>query len=196
MALTRSEVMKRIRSKDTTPEQVLRKALWSLNRRYRLHYKTPVGRPDVVFPGRKVAVFIDGCFWHGCPEHYVRPRSRHEFWAEKLAINVARDQRQTADLEALGWRVVRIWEHAVFETLDDVLAAVIRALDAPEWSPVPQQRVIQADPIDEAGSMERRVHVPLRAPFTRTEVERARHTRQWKRPSKKRKKRKKRVSRA
>ena len=59
MALTRSEVMKRIRSKDTTPEQVLRKALWSLNRRYRLHYKTPVGRPDVVFPGRKVAVFIE-----------------------------------------------------------------------------------------------------------------------------------------
>lgn len=189
MALTRSEVMARIRSKNTTPEQVLRRALWSQNYRYRLHYKTPVGRPDIVFPGRKVAVFIDGCFWHGCTDHYVRPRSRHDFWAEKLATNVARDQRQTGELEALGWRVVRVWEHAVFEALEEVVAEVVASLEAEEWRPKPQQRVIQADPIDEAGSRERRTHVPLRAPFNPTEVERPRHTKQWKRPSKKRKKR-------
>jgi len=185
VALTRSEVMARIRSRDTTPEHVLRKALWRQNRRYRLHHKTPAGRPDIVFPGRKVAIFIDGCFWHGCPEHYVRPRSRPDFWADKLATNVTRDQRQTETLEALGWRVVRVWEHAVFETLEDVLKETLEALDAESWTPRAQERVIQADPLDEEGSLERRIHVPLRAPFTRTTIERPRHTRQWKRPSKK-----------
>ena len=102
---------------------------------------------------------------------------------------MTRDQRQTGELEALGWRVVRIWEHAVFETLEEVVQEVVASLEADEWKANPQQRVIQADPIDEAGSMERRTHVSLRAPFTPTEVERPRHTKQWKRPSKKKKKR-------
>src|SRR4051812_21964937 len=115
MALTRSEQMARIRGVNTTPELRLRARLWSTGLRYRLHLRTPAGRPDLVIPGAQVAVYIDGCQWHGCPKHYVRPRSKDEFWAAKLHENVARDLRQTQQLEALGWRVLRFWEHEVWE---------------------------------------------------------------------------------
>ena len=78
-----------------------------------MHAATPAGRPDIVFPGARVAVFIDGCFWHGCPDHYVRPRSSEEFWSKKLAENCRRDSVQTKRLEDIGWRVCRVWEHEV-----------------------------------------------------------------------------------
>src|SRR5262245_51945914 len=107
--------MARIRPRDTSPERLLRKHLWNAGLRYRLHVPTPAGRPDIVFVSRRVAVFVDGCFFHGCPDHYVRPRSSCAFWAEKLAANVRRDIDQTRELERLGWRVCRIWEHEVFE---------------------------------------------------------------------------------
>lgn len=102
MALTRSQQMARIKGKLTKPEVFLRQALWQRGARYRLHHKTPVGRPDIAFPGPRLAVFIDGCQWHGCPKHYVRPRSRNEFWADELSTNVERDQRQTRAIEAAG----------------------------------------------------------------------------------------------
>ena len=113
MGMTRSENMARIHSSDTRPEVILRHALWRAGLRYRLNAKTPSGRADLVFRRGQLAVFVDGCFWHGCPDHYVRPRNREHFWAKKLRENVARDRRQTVTLEALGWRVYRIWEHDV-----------------------------------------------------------------------------------
>src|SRR5262245_58666688 len=79
----RSRCMSHIKGKDTKPELLLRKALWRLGLRYRLHAKIP-GRPDVVFPKAKVAVFIDGCQWHCCPIHFVRPKSNQEFWDRKF----------------------------------------------------------------------------------------------------------------
>jgi DNA mismatch endonuclease (patch repair protein) len=91
----------------------LRKAAWALGLRYRLHLRTPVGRADLKFTGKRLAVFVDGCFWHGCPAHYTRPRTRVGFWSKKLADNTARDRRQTAELESLGWTVLRIWECGV-----------------------------------------------------------------------------------
>src|SRR5262245_58811764 len=121
VALTRSEQMARIRGRNTTPELLLRRLLWEAGLRYRLHAKTPAGRPDIAFPQSRVAVFIDGCFWHGCPDHYVRPRSSSEFWSRKLAENVRRDATQTRRLEALGWRVCRFWEHEIFEAADGAL---------------------------------------------------------------------------
>lgn len=141
MALSRSQQMSRIRGRNTGPELALRKALWAAGMRYRLHVRTPHGRPDIVFPGRTVAVFIDGCFWHGCPLHYVRPRSREAFWATKLHQNIQRDRRQTAGLESAGWRVVRVWEH---EVADDIGAAVLlirSALHDVFWSPGSSPRV-------------------------------------------------------
>jgi len=68
-------------------------------------------RPDITFTRRRVAVFVDGCFWHGCPEHQRKPRSNVDYWKPKLDANVARDRRVDAALLAAGWRVVRVWEH-------------------------------------------------------------------------------------
>jgi len=106
--------MSRIRGRDTSPEVELRHAVWRLGLRYRLNRRVAGIRPDFIFPGLRLAVFVDGCFWHGCPDHYVRPRSSNaEFWASKLSQNVARDERQLKQLHAEGWRVIRVWEHEV-----------------------------------------------------------------------------------
>src|SRR5215475_6215393 len=100
MVLTRSEQMARIRGAHTSPEVELRSLLWRSGLRYRLHVKALPGRPDLVLSRSRVAVFVDGCFWHGCPDHYVRPRSRTRFWAEKLSQNVQRDCQQHCQLLA------------------------------------------------------------------------------------------------
>lgn len=106
--------MSRIRGRDTSPEIELRHAVWRLGLRYRLNQRVAGIRPDFIFSGIKLAVFVDGCFWHGCPDHYVRPRSSNAaFWASKLSQNVTRDERQLKRLQAEGWRVLRVWEHEV-----------------------------------------------------------------------------------
>ncbi len=121
--LSKSEQMARVRSRNTEPERMLRRALWGAGLRYRLRLQLP-GSPDVAFPGPKVAVFVDGCFWHGCPEHYTAPVRQAEFWAAKLGRNRARDEHVDAELSALGWRSVRVWEHSVQRDLP----AVVRRL--------------------------------------------------------------------
>jgi DNA mismatch endonuclease (patch repair protein) len=161
MHLSRSEQMSRIRGAHTQPERVLRSALWRAGLRFRLQGPTPAGRPDLIFPGRKVAVFVDGCFWHGCPAHYVRPRSRDAFWAAKLTENVARDRRQTRLLEDEGWRVVRVWEHEVFEDLVAAVEAVEAAVRG-ESSPTPSWRVIRVEVVDADADVERRHLLDLR----------------------------------
>lgn len=102
------------RRKDTAPEVALRRVLFADGFRYRVNYKVP-GSPrrtiDIAFPGRRVAVFIDGCFWHGCPEHSVAPKHNAAWWAKKLAANHDRDLNTTALLERQGWVVLRFWEH-------------------------------------------------------------------------------------
>lgn len=108
--MTRSENMARIRSRDTKPEIRLRQALWAAGCRYRLHYDLP-GRPDIVFTAAKLAVFVDGCFWHGCPLHYSAPGTREDFWKSKLRKNVLRDMAADDALIAKNWQVIRIWQH-------------------------------------------------------------------------------------
>ena len=106
--MTRSEIMARIRSKDTGIEVSFRKTLWSLGLRFRKHY----GRPsiDVAFPRRKVAIMLDGCFWHGCPIHGSIPKTNTDYWMVKLARNKERDRLANSILRERGWRIVRIWE--------------------------------------------------------------------------------------
>lgn len=174
--------MSRIRGTNTGPELRLRKALWAAGRRYRLHYRTPAGRPDVVFPGARVAVFIDGCFWHGCPVHYVRPRSREGFWSLKLRTNVDRDRAQTLLLEGEGWRVVRAWEHEVYEDLPAVVARVSAALDDSNWTGEPSERVARVEPIDDVRNTERRFLEALRDPTQRRVLHGRRFTTKWRRP--------------
>lgn len=124
----RSLCMSRIRGRDTRPEIALRTALWTLGLRYRLHYPIP-GRPDVVFPRQRVAVFVDGCFWHRCPEHSVKPMTNSAFWKDKLSKNVQRDRRNECELAELGWTFVRFWEHQVGQSPAECAAAVLALLE-------------------------------------------------------------------
>jgi len=112
--------MSRIKGKNTKPEMLLRKALWAKGFRYRLHAKIQ-GKPDVVFISQRVAIFVDGCFWHGCPLHSVKPKSNRKFWEDKLKSNRIRDKRVTASLRQQGWKVIRIWEHEIKNNLEKVL---------------------------------------------------------------------------
>ncbi|WP_418117932.1 very short patch repair endonuclease [Variovorax sp. 350MFTsu5.1] len=130
-AAARSANMARIRGKDTGPEVALRQALWRSGLRYRLGMRIEGARPDLVFPGARLVVFVDGCFWHGCPLHYVRPRSREDFWGLKLASNTDRDRRQTALLRSRGWRVIRIWEHELEQGLGQVVEDINAAYRLP-----------------------------------------------------------------
>ncbi|GBC59594.1 very short patch repair endonuclease [Desulfonema ishimotonii] len=125
--LTRSENMARIRGRDTKPEIKLRKALWAAGFRYRLSYPLP-GRPDLVFPKARLAVFVDGCFWHGCPLHYSAPKTRQEFWKNKLRTNVLRDMAVEDELVSLDWKVFRIWEHDLSDT-EQAVSEISKFLD-------------------------------------------------------------------
>ncbi|MFD4590787.1 very short patch repair endonuclease [Streptomyces rubiginosohelvolus] len=128
--------MQAIRSRDTKPERLIRRLVHANGLRYRV-----AARPlpdlrrtaDMVFRPAKVAVFIDGCYWHGCPEHYVSPKTNPGYWSEKVARNIARDRDTDEQLSAAGWLVLRFWEHqssdacalsiisAVRERRDDLL---------------------------------------------------------------------------
>jgi DNA mismatch endonuclease, patch repair protein len=116
------------RPRDTTPEVAVRQALHRLGLRYRTHLRPIAGdrcQVDVAFTRWRVAVFVDGCFWHGCPQHATRPATNREWWGSKLDNNVARDRRTDERLQAAGWTVLRYWEHM---PVDEVVQDVCRAL--------------------------------------------------------------------
>jgi DNA mismatch endonuclease, patch repair protein len=123
----RSWCMSRIKGKDTKPELCLRKALWALGLRYRLGAGV-AGRPDMVFKSAKVAIFVDGCFWHRCPRHGVMPKHNRDFWRKKIEGNVERDRRVNDRLRGEGWKVLRFWEHDVESDLEIVLRTVVAAV--------------------------------------------------------------------
>ena len=109
-----SERMSRVRNRDTAAEMALRRELHRRGLRYRVNLRIPgLGRtrPDIAFIRRKVAVFVDGCFWHRCPEHATFPKVNAVWWQEKLEANVRRDRETDEMLRDAGWIVVRIWEH-------------------------------------------------------------------------------------
>ncbi|MBY4211674.1 very short patch repair endonuclease [Rhodococcus fascians] len=114
------------RRRDTKPEVALRRELHRRGLRYyvdRAPLKGMRRRADLVFPRRKVAVYVDGCFWHSCPVHATKPRNNAQWWADKLAANVDRDRDTDTRLIEEGWRVVRIWEH------EDPVVAAQRVVD-------------------------------------------------------------------
>ncbi|GAA4332693.1 very short patch repair endonuclease [Actinomadura luteofluorescens] len=126
----RSRNMRANRRSNTKPEVALRKALHALGYRYRkdLRLDLPDGvrvRPDIVFTARRVAVFVDGCFWHVCPEHGREPTTNEWYWTPKLRRNMERDRAANSALRAAGWCVVRLWEH---EPLPAAVDAVIEAV--------------------------------------------------------------------
>lgn len=113
---------------DTTPEVRLRSGLHRTGLRFRKDFKIQLPdyscRPDIVFTRSRVAVFVDGCFWHGCPEHYTAPETNADYWTAKLERNQARDKRDTMRLEDAGWTVIRIWECEVKEELPRLISEI------------------------------------------------------------------------
>lgn len=106
------KTMQANRGKDTSPELKLRRLLREAGfPGYRLHWKQAPGRPDIAYPGRRIAIFVNGCFWHRCPHcNPPRPKSNVEFWDAKFAANKARDARRITELESAGWSVIEVWE--------------------------------------------------------------------------------------
>lgn len=120
---SRSRNMAAIKSRNTGPEIKLRKALFAAGFRFRLREKI-TGLPDIVFKRQKVAVFVDGCFWHRCPECYKKPVSNEEFWEKKVEANVRRDREVDELLKSEGWKVIRIWEHAIKRDVNSEVAKI------------------------------------------------------------------------
>ena len=129
--ISRSENMRRIRSKDTKIEVMLRRELWRRGLRYRKNAKGIPGRPDIAFPGAKVAVFVDSEFWHGkfLMEGRYIPKTNREFWVNKIKSNIERDKAVNKKLEEQGWTVVRFWGEEVEKLLDkcaDKVEAILK----------------------------------------------------------------------
>lgn len=137
--------MRANRRANTVPELAIRSELHRRGLRYRVDLPVDVGvpgrrpRPDIVFTKRRVAVFVDGCFWHACPEHGELPIANRDFWRRKLDANCARDRRTDSRLGEAGWRVIRIWEHEVVAVAADRVEAAVR------------NAAVQSGPVDHPG---------------------------------------------
>ncbi|MGC5342259.1 very short patch repair endonuclease [Streptomyces sp. DT24] len=122
--------MQAIKSRDTKPERLIRRLVHAQGLRYRVAAKPIPGlrrTADIVFRPTKVAVFIDGCYWHGCPEHYVPPKTNPGYWSDKVARNMARDRDTDQHLTEAGWTVLRFWEH---ESPEACCLKIIAAVNA------------------------------------------------------------------
>lgn len=128
--LTRSEIMSRVRSRNTSPELAIRSYLWVHGVRFKLNQRIEGTLPDIAWRGRKVAVFIDGCFWHGCPLHCRRPSTRKDYWTPKIDGNMQRDIENTKKLHLAGWVVLRYWEHEIRENRVRVADTIMKELGA------------------------------------------------------------------
>ncbi len=116
--------------RDTRPEVLLRKALTKRGLRYRIDHAPVAGirsKADIVFPRVKLAVFVHGCFWHGCPEHSRPTKSNTKWWADKIAANRKRDSESAQQLVAAGWQVARVWEHEAPQDAGERIAAIVLA---------------------------------------------------------------------
>ncbi len=126
--MNRSQIMGQIRAWDTAPELAVRSYLWAHNVRYKLRQLIGHTRPDLAWKNKMVAVFIDGCFWHGCPVHCRRPATRQDYWNPKIDGNMRHDIETTALLRSRGWKVLRFWEHEVKGNIDNVGFQILAAL--------------------------------------------------------------------
>jgi len=125
VSATASKVMSSIKGKNTKPELLFRKMLWSSGiKGYRLHWKVE-GRPDIAFPGKKLAIFIHGCYWHRCPVcNLSKPKVNSTFWSDKFEKNVARDERKRSALERDGWTVLTFWECEIDKDVSPLISKV------------------------------------------------------------------------
>lgn len=123
--------MSHIHAKNTQPEVVFRKAISDIGiKGYRLHCRLP-GKPDIVFPKRKIAIFIDGCFWHKCLKCFPVLSTTKRYWVRKIQSNIQRDIRINKELRAAGWRVIRIWEHEMGSGLSRRIRQIKKLFETP-----------------------------------------------------------------
>jgi len=124
----RSEIMSKIRSKNSKLEIYFRKLLWKNNLRYKIHYKKLVGKPDIVFPKEKVAIFIDSHFWHGYNWSKLRKKMKSDYWQWKIPYNMKRDKKNNKKLKDMGWKVLRFWEHELKDNPDRCIRVIKKSL--------------------------------------------------------------------
>ena len=136
--------MSRQRTTGTEPELAIRRELHRRGLRFRVNVTGLPGRPDIVFTRARIAVQVDGCFWHGCPDHAVAPKANAGWWREKLAANRERDSRNDRALSADGWLVVRVWEHEEpLEVADRVEAAWRARTGRNQTHPVASEQIVR-----------------------------------------------------
>ncbi|WP_214805321.1 MULTISPECIES: very short patch repair endonuclease [unclassified Exiguobacterium] len=118
--------LSKVHGKDTKMEIRVRKELWKRGLRYRKNYRKLLGTPDIAFPNLKLVIFLDSCFWHGCPKHYKEPKSNIEFWRNKIKRNRERDKEQTEHYLCEDWTILRFWEHEVNTEFNRVITEIIK----------------------------------------------------------------------
>jgi len=126
---SRSAVMARILSRNTKPELAVRRELWRLGVRYRIHDARVPGRPDLVHGPSRIAVFIDGCFWHGCRKHYAAPRNNAAYWRAKVSYNRNRRRNVLRALRQRGWSPMRFWECEIEGGVAKVAAQIAQTIE-------------------------------------------------------------------
>ena len=121
--------MSQIKSKNAKPEIIIKKLIWKKGYKYRIGHGL-IGKPDMVFSFCRVVVFIDGCFWHSCPEHCRIPLSNVAYWKQKISSNKKRDRRINSQLKKEGWRVIRVWEHDVKNNLTKAVECILKGIQS------------------------------------------------------------------
>lgn len=147
-------IMSRIRSRNTRPELIIRRFLWSKGFRYRLYMAKLPGRPDLVISKIKVAIFVNGCFWHGHEHHRRTPQTNAEYWQKKIEANIARDIENGIKLRNMGWTVITIWEceltpacrqHTLQKLLETLRLLSLSARPKRKYLPAEQQLPLAAE---------------------------------------------------
>ena len=124
----RSEIMSKIRSKDTKIEILFRKALWKKGFRYRKNSAKYFGKPDIVLPKYKTVIFVDSCFWHNCPKHGYLPKSNLKYWRKKIERNKERDKEVGRHYKKIDWKIFRIWEHDLAKKQNTLFNKLLKLL--------------------------------------------------------------------
>ena len=120
--------MSAIRSRDTKMELKFRKALFKRGVRYRKNVGNLPGKPDLAIKSKKLAIFLDSCFWHCCPQHFRHPKSNLEYWTSKFIRNKQKDKKVNREYKKMGWKILRFWEHEINKNLDSCVEKVINNL--------------------------------------------------------------------
>lgn len=129
----RSEIMSKIRGKDTGPERMLRRIVSAAGVSFKSNHRVEGYRADLFFPSKKLVIFVDGCFWHGCPTCFKAPKTNKRYWSNKISENRKRDDRVNRTLRKAGWRVIHVWEHSIRYPeqvfLSKLMGAIISQVD-------------------------------------------------------------------